>query len=304
MLKILRYTSLLSLLFFCFVLTGQDLNADLTHEITELRNNKYSAINSKILMKHNNKVLLDSLKKYDCDTSVNIRFNIQQLEYKIVLNNPLDTVIKHEVISRFLAGLKDKDELIRQNGLKKLLGFSYLDFDKKAINSINQLFESEKLSRDLILLIGVANIQDQRNYLLSNVKSKPLNNLGDFYSNNWAMHLALARMGNAESARYCIKNVENHKDTITRITVLLSDISYIRSDTAVVYLKQYLYDNKRLPSVEGILLGSQYCQFAIDALANMIVDFPLKAQGMGYTDQEIETARKWMESQGKYNLKR
>lgn len=304
MLKIIKYNSLLYFLLSSFALSGQDLKNDLSHEINTLRTNKYSAINSQILLKHNNKVLLDSLKKFDNDTSLNIRFNIQLLEYKIALNNISDTAIKHEVITRLILGIKDEDRLIRQNAIKKLMTFSFLDFDKKSINSLNQTINSTNITSDLILLIGVANIQEQKDYLLKNVKTYPLNKLSDFHTTNWAMHLALARMGNTENINYCIKNVENFNDSIFRVKVLLSDLGFIRTEAAVVYIKKYLYNNNRMPSVEGILKGSQYCQYALDVLASIIEDFPIKAQGIGYSGEEIEVAKKWMDSHSQYKIKR
>jgi hypothetical protein len=304
MLKRIKYISFFYFIIYCFALSGQDLKSDLSNEINVIRQKKNSAINEQILLKYNNKILLDSLKKYDNDTSLIIRFNIQQLEYKIALNNPMDTAIQKEVVNRLIDGIKDADALVRQNAIKKLLTFSYIDFDKKAIDSLKKIIEDCKLNKDLILLIGVANIQEQKDYFLSNIKTNPINKLSEFYSPDWAMQLALARMGNVESIDYCIKNVENFNDTIKKITVLLDDIGYIRREPAVIYLKKYLYNTNRLPSVKETDKGTQYCQYALDVLANIIEDFPIKAQGIGYTDEEIEIAKKWLESNSQYKIKR
>ena len=118
------------------------------------------------------------------------------------------------------------------------------------------------------------------------------------------MHLALARMGNAESIGYCIKSVENSKNEINKITMLLYEIGYIHREAAVEYLRKYLNNTKRLPSVKETAEGLQYCQYALDVLANMLIDFPIKAQGIGYTNEEIEVARKWMDSHSQYKIKR
>ena len=113
-------------------------------------------------MKYDNKALLDSLKKFNNDTMLNVRYNIQLLQYKIVCNNTSDTAIKNEVINRLIDDISDQDLLIRQNAIKNLLTFSYVDFDKKSINSLNKIIKDSNLTRDLILLIGTANIQEQK----------------------------------------------------------------------------------------------------------------------------------------------
>jgi hypothetical protein len=304
MLKIFRYISLVSVLLYCIGISGQNLSSDLSKEINTIRTKKNSSMNDQLLLKYNNKELLDSLLRFDKDSLLNVRFNIQLLEYKIALNNPLDTSIRKEVTNRLIHGINDPEALIRQNAINKLLTFSSLDFDKKAINSLNKILKENNLTKDLILLIGVANIQEQKEYLLKKLKPFPLNSLSDFYTPDWAMHLALARMGNSECIKYCINGVESFTDEIPKITLLLKDVGYIRSEDAVEYLRKYLYNTNRLPSVKETTEGSQYCQYALDVLANILKDFPIESKGIGYTDEEIDVARNWMKSHSQYKIKR
>jgi len=301
---IILYSFWLFLWLFSNSLYGQDIHSSLLKEINSLRQNKYAAINIQSLLKYDNKDLLDSLKKYDNDSLSNVRFNIQLVEYKIAQDNPKDTAIQHEVVYRLVRGINDPDNYVRQNALNILLACSASDFDNRSVDSLNKIIRSSDLTRDLILLIGVADIKEYKDLLLSKVKSSPLNQLSDFYSADWAMHLALARMGDTENIEYCIKTVNGFSDEISKIIFLLYDIAYIRREAAIEYLRGYLNNEKRLPSVKVTVEGTQYCQYALDAIAPVIEDFPVQARGIGYTDEEIETARKWLDTHSQYKIKR
>jgi hypothetical protein len=216
------------------VVSAQDLKTDLANEINSLRKKTTNAINVQALLKHNNKALLDSLKPFENDSLLNIRFNVQYLEFQIAQNNLKDSILKQEVVNRILKGIKDQDILIQQNAYKRLFSFSCSDFNKTAIDSINSFIETNELTKNLILLIGVANVQKQKKNLQSAVNFNPLNSLSDFGTINWSKQLALARMGQEESIKYCIRNVENYKDSIVKVTLLFNDIGYIRREAAVL----------------------------------------------------------------------
>jgi len=296
----IMFSALGSTILFC-----QDFKNDVSKQVEAIRKKQISMLNTRPLLTYDNKKLLKYLKNYDSDTGVLVRFNIQILEYGIALNNPSDPEVKKDVVRRFITALKDKSPLISQHAAKKLLTFSCNDFDKKSIAMINEIASNEKFSnKEIILIIGVADIQSQKKNLTALINNEPITTGRGFHTTNWAAHLALARMGSNEDIDFCIKNVSNLKDSVNKVTTLLNDIGYIRREPAIFYLKKYLDSDAFLTKASSDVPAVKSCQYALDALTQMLEDFPVKGTGACYSRKDIELARTWMNSQKKYKIKR
>jgi hypothetical protein len=299
----LIYTSLIFILIIPCSIKGQDIGSGLSAEIEILRAQKNRSINVQKLLKYNNTLLLDSIKEFDSDSSSNIRFNMMLLEFKILNNNINNPVLRKEVVNRFVNRITDPDNVIQQYALQKLITFSPLDFDQKSVQTLKKIITTEDLSKNLILLIGIANIRELNNFLLQKVNFNPITSTEGFNSTNWPMQLVLARMGNVESINYCVNSFDNCTDEITKITYLLKELSFTKSKSAVLCIKKYLFNTNTFPPLKAGRKGTPYCRYALDALANMLEEFPIKANEFGYTDEEIETARKWMNSHSQFKIK-
>lgn len=300
----LKFTYIIILLFSVyFIASGQDLQSDLLFEINTVQNTEYILINSAKLLKYNNKELLASLKVYSDDTSTFVRLNVQMLEYKIALKNANDTAIRHEVVYRLINDLKFPDDRVSRGAVNKLMNFNISDFNSKAKALFTNNFKKFIQCKELYLLIGKLNIQEVKNYMLSKINFNPSIKLSDLNSTNWGMQLALARMGNIESIDYVVKSIDNYSDPIAKYTLLLKDLSYTRQKESVLLLRKYLDNTNRLPSVVFGDEGAPCNIYAIEELAVMLQSFPTKSSDLGYTQEEIETARKWIDNQTTFTFK-
>jgi hypothetical protein len=59
-------------------------------------------------------------------------------------------------------------------------------------------------------------------------------------------------------------------------------------------LIRYLFSGEKLPSVKETAPGTPVTEYALDLLAQIIEDFPIKSKGIGYSDAEIQAARDWI----------
>jgi hypothetical protein len=300
---IAKYCCIISLILFFNSASAQDLNSDLTNEIAVIRSGKNILVDVQKLLKYNHQTLLDSLVSFKKDTSATVRFNVNLLEYKIALSNPQDTAIVHEVVFRLIQSLADTDNRVRQSSAKKLITFSESDFDKRSVHLLSKNLKKYTDSKELFLIIGLANVQELKKYMLSKVNYNPATTLSDFNSPNWGMQMALARMGNPESINYCVSNIDGYNEAIPKYTLLLKDLAYTRSRSAVALLRKYLDNTTRMPSVSAGVEGAPYCHYALDILIAMLEDFPVKSTGLGYSQADIDAARVWIDSHSDYKIK-
>lgn len=277
----------------------------------ELRGGKGIVVRDSVLArKGKNRESLEAvqkLKKYNKDASEQIQFAAQDLEYRIAKQSD-DVTVKKEVVtilSQDLAG----NNLKAQHARDLLLKFEKQHFSPAAKNEIAIQLKAENAPQpQVIRLAGVAGMEDQknnfRNIIRNNNKADSLPETGKFYGKtSWASHLALARMGDANSLQYILARVKAEPDEVILVTLLLEDVAYTRQPQAVELIKQYLFSNDRLPPLHEGADGTLHAQYAAGLLAEILEGFPLTTR-FGYTLEEIETARQWMRANTNYTIKK
>lgn len=299
---IIKHSFLILLVFFFEILSAQDLSSDIAAEIAAVKTEKYHLIDAQKLLQYNHKTLLDSLKNYDNNFSSDVRYNVQLLEYKIAKTNPADSQIVQEVVYRLARALSDTSTRVRQNAAKKLLTFSEKDFNDRADRYIIKNLDVFVQSKEIYTIIGLANIVDLKDEMLSTVKYYKASKLSDFNSSNWGMHMALARMGNTESINYCITGIDNYSDAVQKYTLLIKDLAYIKNKQAVLLLRKYLDYTTLLPSESVGVKGTPYNHYALDVLVSMLEDFPVKSEGKVYTDNDLQLARDWIDRRSDFTF--
>jgi hypothetical protein len=187
--------------------------------------------------------------------------------------------------------------------VNKLLKFNVSDFNSQAIDSIVNNLNDFVQCKELYLLIGKLNIRVLEDYMLSEIKFSAATRLSDFYSPNWGMQLALARMGNMESINYVVISIDSYADALTKFTLLIKDLSFTRQKEAVILLRKYLDNTNRLPSVIAGEEGAPCNTYAIIELAAMLKDFPAYSSEPGYTQSDIYKAKEWVDLQTDFTFK-
>ena len=276
--------------------------------IENIRSGGHAELGEEITRSENAQNALSILAPFKSDNSPKVRFAIQTAEYKIAMRST-DSGIKSQVVNRLVADCSDSSPLVWQQASKRLLNFDAQDFNAQSKSLIRQLMSADIPKREFIRLAGLVNLSDQIGKLESIVQDTSgigsYENSGKWYGTiRWASHLALARMGVENDITYCLQQVETETNDIARVGRLLKDVAYIRQDAAVKFLQKYLDDDSRLPPVKEGGVGSGYNQYALDLLAQILIDFPIASRGIGYYPSEIETAREWMNGQTSFNIRK
>ncbi|HML73905.1 MAG TPA: hypothetical protein PKB02_05370 [Anaerohalosphaeraceae bacterium] len=204
-----------------------------------------------------------------------------------------------------------------QEASQWLLTFTKEDFSPAARQMLKEGLQSKSLSKPQILICGVADMQEIVPDLeeMLTVQSALQRKGGSraegfnwFYTEAWAARLARARMGAGDDIAKSIQIIEGEINRSSRFE-LLHDLAYIRQPQAVESLRRYFLSDRRLPTTNPDITGETWSHYMMPILDEVLVNFPVKKtenQKLGrlYSDDEVETARKWIQTQKTWEIRR
>jgi hypothetical protein len=186
--------------------------------------------------------------------------------------------------------------------LANLLHFSRDDFPPKADAVLEKLVrESDPHSEAFLLaaIVGVRSVIKDLKALA--VPPGPGNSL--FINPGWSAHLALARLGEADSLKHCIATIAAEKDCAQKVRHF-EDLVFTRQDAAAKALAQYLFSEERLPGLRRGDEGTRLALYALETMAQSVEGFPIKSEGgPSHTDTQLSAARKWVKQQKELKFK-
>jgi len=272
-------------------LPGQDIENMIANELDGVRNGSINAYDYKFNSLNEKRVLI-FLKKYESDPDLRVRSRVQILKAKISLQSK-DTLVRQMVVEDFLKDAASENQEISQYSIARLLTFKENDFSLSAKNKIPSIFD-RIANRDFILICGTAQIK-QLVPKLKKIASEFDRTRQDWFSTRaWCASLSLTRMGYTEKLDTLITAVELELNPILRVSRLLKDLAYTKNPDAIKILRKYLESNQKIPDVMGPGRDLYVNQYAMEYLAQYIDDFPIKERGIGYSPEEIETAKSFL----------
>jgi hypothetical protein len=217
-----------------------------------------------------------------------------------------DPVEKKMLTSWLLEACKDNDGGNSGVASRSLLSFSSGDFSSQAADSIMALISSHSFYLErLIRLSGFIHNESTLPFL-SNVKQHDSTLTA---KQKWAVDLALARLGNQESATYCINRITGTGTNDNTVAYLFPDLIYIRNKTAFNYLLQgILSDEKKCTSSNPDREKPVLCAFRImELIAPYIESFPVQVTSYGELDIDnyddaLKKVREWILANDNYTI--
>lgn len=223
--------------------------------------------------------ILESCSSALSDSSVEVRKFAHELVYIVSLRKSQDPSIK-KAVNIIIDGYKDTDGGIVYSTIRYLRYFKLTDFDYEARIKLSQMAREGGPHFDqLVRLTGFVAIKDLM-YDYSEMLTQ------NKYTNKkivWALHLALARMGNNDEVEYCLKKVKQLPVSDDLVYDLLPDLAYIRSQAAFDYMMDLINSDERNcyssnPDSEEKII----CAYRVIAIvAPYINNFPVKTDNAG-----------------------
>lgn len=256
---------------------------------------------------------LQVLKPYQDDPDWRVRRNAYWQAYrlaKIQKNTEITQVVTERLIKASTSGSL-------QEANQWLLSFTRDDFNESARQMLKDNLQSKNLNKFQVLFCGVADIQDvipELEYLLidemghqQKVKKRD-DGFDWFYTMGWAARLARARMGIRNDIDKSIQLIEENIDKNNRF-LLLHDLAYIRQVEAIESLKRYFLSDRQLPPTNPDMVGETWSHYMMPIMDDVLVNFPVKKTDNQkldrlYSEDEVETAKKWIKEQKTWNIRR
>ena len=219
--------------------------------------------------------------------------------------------IRQEVVNRLIKIFFDPNSDLDGQACTWLLSFREKDFADSAKMAIRKEMAAKKLGKGIVLVCGVANIQDQlpclKELLIDEVVYSKDPNKRYFpkwyFTLGWSARLALARMGVQEDIEKCLTMVDTVTDAHTKATILFHDVAYIRRPEAMEYLRKNFLSDARLSPTNPGVLGEPVSNYLMSVLADCLSNFPVKRkEARNYTKEEVDLCRKWMSEQTKWDI--
>jgi hypothetical protein len=276
---------------------GQAIKNDMERMIkSELEAVRKGGINSNdyVFSASNAKACLSLLRQYDNDAKTAVRFHAQAIKAQIA-EQIKDSSIRQAIAEDFVRDCTSDDKVVSQYAVARLLTFKRKDFSEKAKKDMLHGFGKMSQNRDFMMICGTANVTDLMAQLRAIAAGFDRARPNWFSSYEWIANLALAKMGDSVNIDAIIAAVELELEPALRVTRLLKYIGYVNQPDCIRLLQKYLESTETLPSVRSEReKGSEYNQYALEFLATYMDDFPIQPRGIGYSKEELETARAFL----------
>jgi hypothetical protein len=188
--------------------------------------------------------------------------------------------------------------------IKGTFGGFYKGFEKKYFNEAfkeelkKTLHNGKLVNWHHLLLAGYLDLKEEADYIKNNFLDSERwkkNELSSSYfeSIEYSAHLALARMGDAESNQFIIQKIKERpsSDIVLR---RLKELSYTKQQDSFDLIAEYLFDESVFPTTDGGITES-YSNRVVHLFTNTLVGFPVKRRRGGlYSESQIKAAKEWV----------
>ena len=271
----------------------------------ELTTKKTYSVNDEILFTPGNEMfVLTRIKSWIGDSLSIIREQAVSVISHIGLKTQ-EAAFRQEAVRLLTIEANDKDASIAKTALRYLIHFNLHNFTLEACDNIRSLLKEQSIQLESVVkLVGFLNLTDKQVFLQNILNS------GNASTNlQWNTHLALARMGNEQSAKVILALVKNYPVDDNIMYHILPDLVYTRSQQIFTYLLAILNSEKKTcTSPNPNFSGNIICGYRVmEEISGAFVDFPLKRGRSGDIitkdyDKALSTARNWFKSNQAYTF--
>lgn len=265
--------------------------------VSAAKNKQMISADDFVFEKDNISTTLNEASKYINDSIVLCRnqvFVIIQKAGRLSKSEPEQTT----AVNLLSTGCMDKNVGIAMYCSKSLQAFARNSFSAQARENIGKSFqENPKNYTNTAQLIGYLNLSDYipaMQSALSDSKTRK--------KDAWYINLAMARMGDKKSVKYCKQIYESQKLGSEVVVEMFPDLLYTRNREFYDEIIKILYSDKKdctsgnPDNEKSILCG----YIVMEELAPYIKNYPLETHASGDIktddyDKSLEKLRKWFE---------
>jgi hypothetical protein len=259
--------------------------------------------------------LLTFLGPYLASRNVGLKSAALEFEMNVAEAHPRRAV-RARIVDSLTRGLVSQDKADR--GLRwkysaSLSRFTQDEFTEGAKASLVQALRAERPSKEILWVCGVAQVKETLPRLnelvfdeIAYARDPSKRNFPEWYFTlGWYARLARARMGEQADVEKALAAVDTVTDHHIKVTLLLRHVAYIRRPEAMDYLKKYFLSDETLAPTNPGMPREPVSKFLMPFLAESLLNFPFEPREIGeYTNDEVETAKKWVSAQTTWQIRR
>ncbi|GHS90044.1 hypothetical protein FACS1894201_11390 [Bacteroidia bacterium] len=232
--------------------------------------------------------LIYFLSRYDTIQNADVQEFLYECYYEYVWKKVVDTAFKKQMITYFLNGC---------NAVNPTSACRYATECMKQLD--NSLFEKIHIDTINVRASKLTNVSLDYAYLSGKLYQRQMIPVfkqqlkeAKWDGEKYKLGLILARLGDEEGLAIVQKSLQE-LPIFDRIFTIDGVIKYVKQKQIIDVLLDDLHANDFLPSQYPSDNPPLYAQLALHKLTTLIYDFPIKRNLDGYTDEELEIARKW-----------
>lgn len=276
----------------------KNVSKELDTYYTEALKGESYFVSGEVIRAANPGKLLKKSVLYLKDENASVRYKaIDLIKRKGLLTS--DTLYRQQYVAALIDAVKDRDGGNCGAALRGLTFFKPGDFNRASRDRIKKLLQVKSPHYELLIKIaGFINDPETKVILEKTLAEDSILN----GKTKWALHLALARMGDKSNLAYCIGKVKSVPMSDQVVNYLFPDLVYIRQKEALQYmLDAVLSDQKSCTSPNPDSDADIICAFKIiEIVGPVISNFPLPYENgeviMENYDKALLTVREWIES--------
>ena len=205
--------------------------------------------------------------------------------------------VRQEVVQFLVEAAHADSEYIVSNASRFLLDFSSADFNPAAIELLSSFTYQEDLARDIIRVVGVANLRFESVRLrqVAELDHEDKTSHALYASKQWAALLVLSRFGEASSINKVLEQVKIEEDIILRAGTLFNDLVYTQQPLSFDCLRDFLRSRERLPPLKRTRPGTLESLYAAETLCKHIDNFPII--GCRILEDDLPKIIQWADAQ-------
>lgn len=241
---------------------------------------------------------LDRLIIFTGDTLPRIRYYAYQIIGAVSKSPGIETEIQNAAIDALIQGWEDREPSVTELIASQLSDLAPHSFSPMQKAVLSDLLHIDVPRLDLLAkLIGYLQIQEAENTMISLLQMHPTMDSSD----RWALHLALARLGEKRALDFVSRKAKGFPINDDWVYEIVPSLVYVRQKQVFdLLLEAIVNDLETCSPADAEISGQISCSYRIiELVAPFIKNFPLEVDEFGEIiidnyPESLKIAQQWI----------
>lgn len=252
----------------------------------------------------NKEIILKELANYYQNKDIQKRNMAYSIRFYIAGDNDNEMI---KVVEFYTTTLVTPNNGVEGTIISNLRNIKREYYSEKSISNLLQITKSDRINEynnDLIKIMGSINLKEVMPYFIKKLSIVKKENIMP-YGNNWAMYLALAKMGDSDAIDFCAKKFQSYIKS-GRSGNYIGDIIYMKNQMSIELLSSMLAYQQNINEGDDINNNSLAMQ-SYTILCELVQNLPENLRNSNkqqiFSIEKIKNMKTWIDAQPKNTIK-